>query len=77
MLLLTLLVNDEHDDAAKTASEDPAYRLPATAMSIASVAVSAIKTLSEIFELEPTEVMKAISLGAAQMIVDLEKKDDS
>lgn len=69
--LLTLMINDENEEAADLAIDDPSYRDPATMMALATVCTSALKTLALAFDTTPQEVIQVAGLSAAQRHIEM------
>lgn len=74
--LLTLLIADDVQEAARMALTDPVYSEAKTSMAIASIAISAIKALAETYEVPAEEIVQVIGLGSAELVIDLEKRID-
>lgn len=72
VMLLTLAVGDYGYAAAELASTDVAYCKPQTAMALAVIGSSAIKTLAQAFNVEPAEIIQAAGLSAAEYVIALE-----
>lgn len=67
---------DMDDDAIASVVEEEAYGDRATTMAIATLAVSAIKSLAQLVDCEPMDVVRVAGLSAAKYAIDLENRED-
>lgn len=70
--LVTLLVVNEDQEAVKMAMTDDVYTKRSTALALGVLACSAIKTIADLLECSPEEVVRAAGIQTAQFNLDLE-----
>lgn len=76
IMLLTLLLEGNDAAAADLIFKNPvAYRGP-TCMAIGVLAVGALKTLAQVFEVDPQELIQIAGLNAAQLVMEYEIDDE-
>jgi len=72
IMLFTLLTSDADFDAIKLIISDQAYTKQVTTMAIATIGVSAIKTLAQLVDCDPLEIVQIAGVSAAEFVMKLE-----